>query len=102
MGFQWVSPFLLTARLIGTGHYVYKIRTKKKNEIEPIELTRRYSEFAELQKLLAMRYPGVIGPYLPEKDIRNKLLDKDSQKVQERLHGLRRFLKELLLNEFLN
>jgi len=71
--------------LIGTGYYVYKIKTKKKNEIEPIEVSRRYSEFDELQKLLAMRYPGVICPYLPEKDIRNKLLDKENQKVQERL-----------------
>jgi hypothetical protein len=52
--------------------------------------------------MLAMRYPGVICPYLPEKDIRNKLLDKDNQKVQERKQGLHRFLNELLLNDFFN
>ncbi len=65
-------------------------------------MSRRYSEFDELQKLLAMRYPGVICPYLPEKDIRNKLLDKENQKVQERKQGLHRFLNELLHNDFFN
>jgi hypothetical protein len=67
--------------LIGTGHYVYKIKTKRKDQIEPVECDRRYTEFAELQKLLAMKYPGVISPFLPRKDISNKFLDKESQKV---------------------
>ena len=36
------------------------------------------------------------------KDIRNKILDKESQTVQERLQGIRKFLKELLEHEQLN
>jgi PX domain len=71
--------------LLGTGHYTYKIKSKKKTEVDHVEVHRRYSEFDDLQKVLAMRFPGVICPFLPEKDIRNKLFDKESQKVQERL-----------------
>lgn len=70
--------FNLIPRLIGTGHYTYKIKTKKKNEVDSYEVMRRYSEFDELQKLLAKRHPGIICPFLPRKDIRNKILDKDS------------------------
>jgi len=88
--------------LIGTGHYLYKLKTKKKHQIETIETQRRYTEFDELQKLLAMRYPACICPNIPQKDIRNKILDKESQTVQERLQGIRKFLKELLEHEQLN
>jgi hypothetical protein len=49
-----------------------------------------------------MRYPACICPNIPQKDIRNKILDKESQTVQERLQGIRKFLKELLEHEQLN
>jgi len=58
----------------------------------PIEVARRYRDFAMLREVLLIRWPGCYIPPLPPKNIFNKL---EAQFILERRAGLDAFLQKI-------
>lgn len=71
-----------------------------RDSLGTIECTRRFNNFFELRKCLAIRYPGLYIPPIPTKKGMGKA--KDDQTVRERQYFLDLFLKELSTIRYLS
>jgi len=60
----------------------------------PIEISRRYSEFAMIREVLVIRWPGCFIPPLPPKDIMQKVQMQEPF-IQERRAALDLFLRKM-------
>jgi sorting nexin-1/2 len=63
----------------------------------PFDQQRRFREFFALKNTLAIRWPGIYIPALPEKKVGNK----DGAFIEERRNLLERFMKDLARFDFL-
>jgi len=74
-----------------TAYYTYRVNSTELKTSRHSSVSRRYSGFDYLQKQLAERHPGVIVPYLPEK---NAVMGKvgSEEFIEARRIGLQNFL----------
>jgi hypothetical protein len=83
-----------------TGHRTYHVICSIGHESH--KAIRRYSNFEALRNRLITECPQYIIPVIPPKRYKEKVVSDDSNEVQERTRGFRRFLTTIAEHEHLS
>lgn len=74
-----------------TGHRTYRVISETSNDF--MKVIRRYSQFEALRNILIANYSEWIIPILPPKTYTEKITSDESDSVNKRMRGLKRFLE---------
>ena len=87
------NPKEISGGVFGKNHTIYEVKTKQFNW----SVSRRYSDFETLRKLIVKHNPFIYVPPLPDKQLANKKLDKDVN--EKRMKFLNYFIHHLVESE---
>ena len=83
-----------------TGHRTYRVISETANDF--LKVIRRYSQFEAFRNILVSQFPEWIVPVLPPKTYTEKITSDESDPVNKRIRGLKRFLETVLNHSELN